>query len=74
MAGDKSIQVAAPHIDLATELAESNSALVTVLLELTATDTQLFAHFLASQVFVHVPVTDICLSQLLAHGINKVRA
>ena len=74
MAGDEVVEVRALHIDLATELAEGDAALVTVLLELTTTDTQLFAYFLAGEVLIRTHATDICLGQLLAHGINKVHA
>ena len=55
VAGDEGIEIAASHINLAPELAESNPAFITVLLELTATDIQLFAHLLAGQVLVRVP-------------------
>ena len=36
MAGDEGVEVAALHVDLPPELAESNTALVTLLLKLTA--------------------------------------
>lgn len=58
MAGDEVVEVGAPYIYLATELAEGDSALITVLLKLTTTDTKLFAHFLAGQVLVDAPATD----------------
>ena len=57
MACDEVIEVGALHIDLASELAEGNPALVTVLLELTAAYAQLFAHLFAGQVLVQVPAT-----------------
>lgn len=58
MSGDEVVKVGALHINLPPELAEGNSAFITVLLELTATDAQLFANLLGGQVVVHVAAAD----------------
>lgn len=58
MRRDEGIEIASANIDLATELAEGDPALVTVLLELTAANPQFLAHLLAGQVLVRVPAAD----------------
>jgi len=72
MAGDKGVEIAAPHIDFAPELAESYASLVAILLELTTTDAKLFTHLLAREVLICALAPDIYLGQLLAHAVNKV--
>ena len=44
MGRDEGVEIASAHVNLATELTESNPALVTVILELTGADPKFFAH------------------------------
>ena len=63
MAGDKGVEVAAPHIDFAPKLAEGNSTLVPILLELSATDVKFLTYLLTGQVLIRISTyaTTICL-------------